>query len=134
MEHDLIEVEITEIDKFLLSRNCEDEKERIALESIFYFSHRLNLTTVAEGVETREQLGFLRTCSCKKIQGFFFAKPMPETAFLEACKTQSKLQETEDILTVQATSSVTQLLLEAVFQAYPLVIFSNLTRNRTVTI
>lgn len=124
-----IAVDTLKIDKSLLSRNCEDEKERIVLESIFYFSHRLNLATVAEGVETREQLGFLRTCSCKKIQGFLFAKPMPETAFLEACKIQSKLQETEDILTVQAPSSATQLLLEAVFQAYPLVIFSNLTRN-----
>ncbi|MCH5274594.1 MAG: EAL domain-containing protein [Lachnospiraceae bacterium] len=124
-----IAVDTLKIDKALLSRNCEDEKERIVLESIFYFSHRLKLTTVAEGVETREQLGFLRTCSCKKIQGFFFAKPMPEQEFLEACTNQTKLQETEDILTIQAPSSATNLLLEAVFQAYPLVIFSNLTRN-----
>lgn len=124
-----IEVDTLKIDKALLSRNCEDEKERIVLESIFYFSHRLKLTTVAEGVETREQLGFLRTCSCKKIQGFLFARPVPEQAFLESCRTQTKLQETEDILTIQAPSSATNLLLEAVFQAYPLVIFSNLTRN-----
>ena len=124
-----IEVDTLKIDKSLLSRNCEDEKERIVLESIFYFAHRLKLTTIAEGVETQEQLGFLRTCSCKKIQGFLFAKPMPAQTFIDACRTQTKREETEDILTIQAPSSAAQLLMEAVFMAYPLVIFSNLTRN-----
>ena len=124
-----ISVDVLKIDKSLLSRNCEDEKERIVLESIFNFAHRLKLTTVAEGVETREQLGFLRTCSCKVIQGFLFAKPMSEADFSELCKNNENVGEMEDILLVQAPSSATQLLLEAVFTRYPLVIFSNLTRN-----
>lgn len=124
-----VEIDTLKIDKSLISRNCEDEKERIVLESIFNFAHRLKMTTVAEGVETREQLGFLRTCSCKKIQGFLFAKPMPEQDFIKACETQVQTGEMEDILTVQATSSATQLLLDAIFTRYPLVIFSNLTRN-----
>ncbi len=124
-----ISADVLKIDKSLLSRNCEDEKERIVLESIFDFAHRLKLTTVAEGVETREQLGFLRTCSCKVIQGFLFAKPMPEAEFMELCKKGDEVGDMEDILTVQAPSSATQLLLEAVFTRYPLVIFSNLTRN-----
>lgn len=124
-----ISVDVLKIDKSLLSRNCEDEKERIVLESIFNFAHRLKLTTVAEGVETREQLGFLRTCSCKVIQGFLFAKPMPEADFTELCKKDEDVEEMEDILLVQAPTSATQLLLEAVFTRYPLVIFSNLTRN-----
>ncbi len=124
-----ISVDVLKIDKSLLSRNCEDEKERIVLESIFNFAHRLKLTTVAEGVETREQLGFLRTCSCKVIQGFLFAKPMSQAEFMELCKKGDEVGEMEDILLVQAPSSATQLLMEAVFTRYPLVIFSNLTRN-----
>ena len=124
-----VEIDTLKIDKSLISRNCEDEKERIVLESIFNFAHRLKMTTVAEGVETREQLGFLRTCSCKKIQGFLFAKPMPEQDFANACKTQTQSDEMEDILMVQAPSSATQLLMDAIFTKYPLVIFSNLTRN-----
>lgn len=124
-----VDVDTLKIDKALISRNCEDEKERIVLESIFNFAHRLKLTTVTEGVETREQLGFLRTCGCKKIQGFLFARPMPEQDFINACKTQTQLSEMEDILLVQAPSSATQLLLDAIFTKYPLVIFSNLTRN-----
>ncbi len=124
-----ISVDVLKIDKSLLSRNCEDEKERIVLESIFNFAHRLKLTTVAEGVETREQLGFLRTCSCKVIQGFLFAKPMPEPEFMQLCQKGYDVDDMEDILLVQAPSSATQLLLEAVFTRYPLVIFANITRN-----
>lgn len=124
-----ISVDVLKIDKSLISRNCEDEKERIVLESIFNFAHRLKLITVAEGVETREQLGFLRACSCKVIQGFLFARPMEQQAFMELCMKGEEVEEPEDILVVQAPSSATQLLLDAVFIRYPLVIFANLTRN-----
>ncbi len=121
---------VLKIDKSLLSGNCENEKERIVLESIFSFAHRLKLTTVAEGVETKEQLGFLRTCGCENIQGFLFAKPMPENEFREILKRPEALGHTEeDILLTQPPATATQLLLNAVFARYPLVIFSNLTRN-----
>lgn len=122
-----ISADFLKIDKSLLSKNCEDEKERIVLESIFLFAHRLKLTTVAEGVETREQLGFLRTCGCEIIQGFLFARPMPAADFARVCLDNP--EKGEDILLIQAPSCATQLLLEAVFICYPLVIFSNLTRN-----
>ena len=121
--------DILKIDKSLLSGNCEDEKERIVLESIFYFANRLNLTTIAEGVETREQLEFLRTCDCKKIQGYIFAKPMPAEQYLELCRTHTKVEETADILGMQTPASAANLLMNVVFRRYPLVIFSNLTRN-----
>lgn len=122
-------VDILKLDRSLMSENCEDEKERIVLESIFNFAHRLKLKTVAEGVETKEQLGFLRTCDCKIIQGFLYAKPMPEEEFWEVCKSDSEIAEEEDILFTQAASSANQLLLETIFMEYPLVIFINLTRN-----
>lgn len=120
---------VLKIDKSLLSGNCENEKERIVLESIFDFAHRLKLITVAEGVETKEQLGFLRTCGCELIQGFLFAKPMPEDDFREALKAADSVPETEDILLTLPPASATQLLLDAVFKRYPLVILSNLSRN-----
>ncbi len=121
--------DVLKIDKSLLSGNCENEKERIVLESIFYFANRLNLTTVAEGVETREQLEFLRTCDCKKIQGYIFAKPMSAEKYLELCLTNTKIEKTADILQIQTPASAANLLMSVVFKRYPLVIFSNLTRN-----
>lgn len=124
-----VNADVLKIDKSLLDKNCEDEKERIILESIFDIAHRLKLRTVAEGVETKEQLGFLRTCDCNLIQGFYFAKPMPEEEFRAACEKGVSEEIVEDILVAQAPASARNLLMEAVFMQFPLVIFANLTRN-----
>jgi EAL domain-containing protein (putative c-di-GMP-specific phosphodiesterase class I) len=124
-----IPADILKIDKSLLSHNCEDEKERIVLESIFSFAHRLHMKTVAEGVETKEQLAFLRTCDCNKIQGYLFARPMPEEDYLALCMVHKAAEEPADILQLQSPASAVNLLLEVIFRRYPLVIFTNLTRN-----
>ncbi|MDE5768592.1 MAG: EAL domain-containing protein [Oscillospiraceae bacterium] len=121
--------DVLKIDKSLLSHNCENEKERIVLESIFYFAHRLHMTTIAEGVETKEQLAFLRTCDCGKIQGYIFAKPMPEADYLKLCRHHMWADEPADILEIQTPASASALLMRVVFKRYPLVIFSNLNRN-----
>ena len=54
----------------------------------------MNLTIVAEGIETREQMERLQSLGCDYAQGYFFAKPMPITEFEELLKGQRK----EDIL------------------------------------
>lgn len=124
-----IPADILKIDKSLLSHNCEDEKERIVLESIFTFAHRLHMKTVAEGVETKEQLGFLRSCDCNLIQGYLFAKPMAEDAYLKLCTEHKVMEEATDILQAQSSAGTMSLLIDAIFRRYPLVIFTNLTRN-----
>lgn len=43
----------------------------------------MNLKTIAEGVETKEQLEFLRRLKCNHIQGYYYAAPMPYEKFLE---------------------------------------------------
>ncbi|MDE5792647.1 MAG: EAL domain-containing protein [Oscillospiraceae bacterium] len=121
--------DVLKIDKSLLSHNCENEKERVVLESIFYFANRLHMTTIAEGVETKEQLQFLRTCDCKKIQGYLIAKPMSKINYLAICRNSQSAETTEDILEMQTPANAFNLLMRVIFQRYPLVIFSNLTRN-----
>ena len=124
-----VPADVLKIDKSLLSHNCEDEKERIVLESIFTFAHRLNINTVAEGVETKEQLGFLRSCDCNRIQGYLYARPMPEEEYLKLCYEHKVVEEATDILQSQSAAGTMNLLINAIFQRYPLVIFTNLTRN-----
>ncbi len=127
-----VSIDTLKIDRALISRNCEDEKERIVVESILDFVHRLKLVTVAEGVETMEQLGFLRTCGCKLIQGYLFAKPMSKEDFWEVCMSATAdaiTENEEDILSIQSQASANQLLLDAIYIRYPLIIYINLTRN-----
>ena len=45
----------------------------------------LEAGVVAEGVEERAQLDYLRQLGCDIIQGFYFAKPMPPEAFYDYC-------------------------------------------------
>ena len=120
-------VDVLKIDRALLSGNCENERERVLLESILLFANRLNMTTVAEGVETGEQLSFLRTSGCKRIQGYLMARPMTEAEYLARC--QEPTPEAEDVLGSQTPSTAMFLLLEAVFTRFPLVIYANITQN-----
>ncbi len=63
-------------------RNIVTEPEAATIAvSIIDLAHRLRLKVVAEGVETEPQLGYLRKRQCDEMQGYFFARPMPEELF-----------------------------------------------------
>jgi predicted signal transduction protein with EAL and GGDEF domain len=49
--------------------------------------HSLNLKVLAEGVETEEQMSFLRAHGCDEIQGFYFSQPLETDAFAEKVRT-----------------------------------------------
>lgn len=122
-----VPVDVLKLDRNLLSSNCESERERVLLESIISFAHRLHMTTVAEGVETQEQLSFLRTSGCERAQGFLMARPMPAEQYARMCAEPQP--ESEDVLFMQSSTSALNLLMEVVFQRFPLVILANLSRN-----
>lgn len=122
-----VPVDVLKLDRNLLSNNCQSERERVMLESILYFAHRLNMTTIAEGVETEEQLSFLRTSGCMRMQGFLMAHPMPEEEFCRCCPESAA--EMDVVLSLQSTSSAMALLMEAVFARFPMVILANITHN-----
>jgi EAL domain-containing protein (putative c-di-GMP-specific phosphodiesterase class I) len=46
-------------------------------KAIIAMAHSLNMTVVAEGVETEEQVAFLSDAGCDVMQGYYFARPMP---------------------------------------------------------
>ncbi|MBQ2953491.1 MAG: EAL domain-containing protein [Clostridia bacterium] len=122
-----VPVNVLKLDRNLLSSNCESERERVMLESIISFAHRLNMTTIAEGVETQEQLSFLRTSGCKRVQGFLMARPMPADEYAEACAKDDP--EGEDVLFMQSQTSAMGMLMDVIFQRFPLIILANITRN-----
>ena len=53
------------------------------VKAIISMCHDLNLNVIAEGVETKEQLDILRKIKSDEIQGFYYARPMPEVEFVE---------------------------------------------------
>ena len=94
-------------------------------------AHRLQLNSIAEGVETPEQLGFLKTIGCKQIQGFIFSKPLPEDEYLELYKKEAASHKTFQTQLKDITTNPTslQMLIDTVFKEYPTVIISNLSKN-----
>ena len=56
-------------------------------DSIIALAQRMRLRVVAEGVETEEQLRFLRDRDCDELQGYYISKPLPAGQFAEIVKT-----------------------------------------------
>ena len=77
------EFDIIKIDMSFIHQIGKSPKTEIILKSIISMAHQLGLKIVAEGVETQDQLQFLRENDCDFIQGFYFYKPMEEDAFAE---------------------------------------------------
>lgn len=71
------------IDKSFVSRISQGEKDDAIISSIISIGHGLNLKVTAEGVETAEQLEFLKKYNCDKIHGYIFSKPVPSEVFEE---------------------------------------------------
>lgn len=69
------------IDKSFICDTPACEGDCAIAKSIISLAHNLNLDVVAEGVETPEQLKFLKENGCSKIQGFYFSKPLDINAF-----------------------------------------------------
>jgi EAL domain-containing protein (putative c-di-GMP-specific phosphodiesterase class I) len=56
--------------------------------AIIAMAHSLGLSVVAEGVETAEQVAFLRRAGCDIMQGFYFARPLPVAALGELLRSR----------------------------------------------
>lgn len=59
-------------------------------ETIVEFAHRAGITAVAEGIETRGELGFLRKVGCDTGQGYIFARPLPKDQFVALVRQRLK--------------------------------------------
>jgi diguanylate cyclase (GGDEF)-like protein len=75
--------DVFKIDQSFVRDMATDTHARIVVETILAMAKALKLETVAEGVETAEQLSMLRAQGATLAQGFFFARPMPVTDFVE---------------------------------------------------
>lgn len=79
-------IDVLKMDMHFIQQKAT-EQNRSILNFIVSLSKWLNLITIAEGVETREQMEYLKSIGCCYVQGYYYAKPMPAAEFEEyLCK------------------------------------------------
>lgn len=78
-----IHVNVLKVDMVFLRKTTEMERSRKILRTIIALAQELGMETIVEGVETSEQLEFLKSISCDIFQGYYFAKPMEVSRFEE---------------------------------------------------
>lgn len=78
-----IEIDILKIDKTFFDELEKNKRAQIIVESIVKMCKRLKTKTVAEGIETKEQVDFLKRIHCDIIQGYYFSKPLSIKEFEE---------------------------------------------------
>lgn len=89
-------MDILKLDMQFIRTEMEMPESRRTLRYIIGLAHWLNLSVVAEGVETKEQLEHLRNLGCDYIQGYYLAKPMDPADFEALFRQQIPEQEKKD--------------------------------------
>ncbi|MEQ1848878.1 MAG: EAL domain-containing protein, partial [Nitrospira sp.] len=70
------------IDQSFIRNIVENERDAAITRMVIAMAHGLGLRTLAEGVETQEQLDFLRELGCEVVQGFILSQPLAVDLFL----------------------------------------------------
>lgn len=89
-----IEADIIKIDKGFFDRAFDSVKGKYIVKTVISLVKGLGYRVIAEGIETKKQLEFLKTCGCDSIQGYYFGKPQPWNDFEN--EHLSKIQESEN--------------------------------------
>ena len=74
-------VHILKIDRVFIKNIPESEEDCAIVNAIVSMGKSLKKLTIAEGIETKQQLDFVKESGCNIVQGFYFAKPMPAAEF-----------------------------------------------------
>ena len=76
-------IDILKIDRAFVKDMDTNEDECAIVRAILAMAHTLNLEVIAEGVETEEQLDFLKSIGCDSVQGYYFSPPVHFDTYLD---------------------------------------------------
>ncbi|MGS0743497.1 bifunctional diguanylate cyclase/phosphodiesterase [Glaciimonas sp. GG7] len=88
-----LDLDILKVDRAFTAQLGESKEGEVFFMAIISMAHVLNMTVVAEGVETLEQLRILRELSCNEVQGFYIARPLPAEAITPLLRQRFLLHE-----------------------------------------
>jgi len=86
-------IDTLKIDKSFVADVCKDPHDTAIVRAIINLGHALDVTVIAEGVETKEQLQYLSALECDAVQGFLFSKALSVKAFEELLVEQRRVTE-----------------------------------------
>lgn len=66
---------------FLNKRNLDDNRSKAVIENIIRMAKQLNMLIVSEGIETEQELEYMKDMNCDIAQGYFFDKPLVKTEY-----------------------------------------------------
>ena len=81
-----INIDVLKMDKSFFDDIVESSRGKIIIEAIIEMSHKLGIEVVAEGIENKEQVDYLKRINCDMIQGYYFEKPISIEKFEEKYK------------------------------------------------
>lgn len=84
--------DVLKLDQKFMENMMVSDKGRLILEHIITMAEQLQLGLIAEGVETGEQVEVLRQMGCDQVQGYYYAKPMPEGEFFDMLLENRKMK------------------------------------------
>lgn len=76
-----LNIDILKIDKIFMRHANLSENDKIVLTSVIDMAKQLNMIVLCEGVETENQVDFLKDAGCDIIQGYYYARPMCQSEF-----------------------------------------------------
>jgi EAL domain-containing protein (putative c-di-GMP-specific phosphodiesterase class I) len=97
-------IDTLKIDKSFVADVCKDPHDTAIVRAIIHLGHALDVTVIAEGVETKEQLQYLSALECDAVQGFLFSKALSVKAFEELLIEQRQVSSATVSATVPLSS------------------------------
>ena len=76
-----MDLDVLKLDAEFFRGDADPKRKEAVVSEAIRLAKRLNMRTVAEGVEDKEQVEFLEKLGCDMIQGYYFAKPMPKADY-----------------------------------------------------
>ena len=103
---------ILKLDAGFFRGEKDNERAEIVVSEILHLAKKLNMTTVAEGVDEQHQVDFLAAEGCNMIQGYYYSKPMPKEEY-EARMGMPAQVEREDSETTETAVPIQEEKIEA---------------------